>query len=82
MGVGKILADHVAWLALDFLLLPNYFNTSSARRSCWFHYVHVLKVFSFTIHTELSVFVGEEVGLGTEIVLGKKALHSSKILIH
>jgi len=42
----------------------------------------VAVAFSLAIHAELAVVVGEDVGLGAEIVLGKNAPHSADVLPH
>ena len=59
MRITDILGHYVAWLALDLLLLANNLDASTTRGGTCLHDVHVLVVFSLSIHAELAIVIGE-----------------------
>ena len=82
VGIADVLGDHIAWLPLDFLLLADDLDATSATGGAWLHDVHVLVVVIFSVHDELPVVVWEEVSLWAEVILLEDSSHSAEVLPH
>ena len=80
--IGNVLRDNIAWLPLDLLLAPYNLDASAARGGTWLHDIHVLVVFCFSVHRELTEIVREQVSLGAEVVFRKDAAHPTEIFPH
>jgi hypothetical protein len=59
MWVRNILRDYIARLPLDFLFLPNNFNSSTATKSVGLHNIHVFIAVCFTFLSELAEVIRE-----------------------
>ena len=82
MRITDVLGYYITWLALNFLLLANNLDTSSARRGTRLHYVHMLVIFCFSIHAEFTIVIGEQVSFWAEIELREDSAHSTDVLPH
>lgn len=80
--IRDVLGDNVARLPLNFLLLADHLDSTTARRCTGLHNVHVAVVVSLSVHRELAIVVWEEVSLRAEVVLREDTLHPTYVLPH
>jgi hypothetical protein len=59
MGIAHVLRDYVAWFTLDFLLLTNDFNSTTATKGVGLHDVHMLVAIGFTLSSEFAEVIWE-----------------------
>ena len=78
MWIRDISRTYIPSFFCDLSFLAHYFNSFAARTSRWLEYVHVFIARSFSVDTELTIIIWEDVCFRTKTVLVRTTLEHSR----